>query len=215
MGNAKRPPTGIPSERADHYYRDKNASGNTRPSDDELVDALIAVANGEPFQLLLPYPEPQVGAWGEGKILLRSFTHLDVDPETHVRVRDSLRTLRTDRGRYLEAMRTQYLDHRAIPVRLIPVCVNTQHAIRVSFTRRFRGLDRALSFALLLMADDSLPFGSALSQCAYSQCGKLYLARKNPKGGPANRNYCCPEHRQLSHDAKENRGTRAKARKPK
>lgn len=48
--------------------------------------------------------------------------------------------------------------------------------------------------------------GGNLLRCKW--CGESFVPKKNPNGGPAQRNYCCPEHR--AHDsARRKRDERA------
>lgn len=80
--------------------------------------------------------------------------------------------------------------------------------IRLGYKRVFPNLPTALKYGLLLLLDTSQPYSRALSQCRLTSCGRFYLAKKNPKGGPANRNYCSEEHRSEAHNKKQNRSPR-------
>lgn len=59
----------------------------------------------------------------------------------------------------------------------------------------------AMTVAALMVLDSTQPFRAALSRCKLPTCGRFYLARKNPAGGPANRTYCSPAHRNEHHNS--------------
>lgn len=85
--------------------------------------------------------------------------------------------------------------------------------LRLGYYREFRDLHAALTNGVLLLIDPDKRYGRTLSKC--NHCQRFYLARRNPKGGPANRLYCSPACRTKAHDAtREVRRARA-ARKHK
>ena len=86
------------------------------------------------------------------------------------------------------------------------------NGLLLDYFRDFLTVDSALSYAVLLMLDQRKPFGPALCRCRLIRCGQFYLAARSPKGGPANRTYCSPEHRAESHDSAQSRT--ARRRKP-
>jgi hypothetical protein len=65
----------------------------------------------------------------------------------------------------------------------------------------FRDMHARLSYALLLLAEEQAPYQRVLRRCELPSCNKFYLAQRNPKGGPANRVYCSPEHRDERHNS--------------
>jgi hypothetical protein len=90
-------------------------------------------------------------------------------------------------------------------------------SVEIRYHRDFEDERAAMLFAVALLFDKSKPFSAAISRCHYEDCGnKFYLARRNPKGGPANRIYCSEEHRELGHEAgraKRARELRARMKK--
>ena len=77
------------------------------------------------------------------------------------------------------------------------------HANGYSFSdfRSFKNVASALTFAMLLVMDQRKPYAKALCRCKLPSCRRFYLAQKNPKGGPANRTYCIPAHREEHHNS--------------
>jgi len=69
------------------------------------------------------------------------------------------------------------------------------------YYRRFRYVSSALALAMLLVMDQAKSYRQTLSRC--KQCQRFYLARRNPKGGPANRTYCSPRCRDDHHNSYE------------
>ena len=80
--------------------------------------------------------------------------------------------------------------------------------VLLDYFRDFLTVDAALSYAVLLLLDRRKPFGPALCRCRLISCERFYLAARSPKGGPANRTYCTPEHRAESHDSAQSRTAR-------
>jgi hypothetical protein len=70
----------------------------------------------------------------------------------------------------------------------------------------------AMTMAALTVLDAGKPFRAALARCKLPTCGQFYFARKNPAGGPANRTYCSPAHRDEHHNSA---ARKASARRPK
>lgn len=81
--------------------------------------------------------------------------------------------------------------------------VSPSGRLRAMYVRTFRDLHAMLSRALVLVIDEHAGYGRALSRCKLPACQKFYLAKRNPKGGPANRTYCCPAHRDEHHNSYE------------
>jgi len=67
--------------------------------------------------------------------------------------------------------------------------------------RSFKNVAAAITFAMLLVMDQKKPYAKALCRCKLPTCERFYLARKNPKGGPPNRTYCEPNHRNEHHNS--------------
>ena len=72
----------------------------------------------------------------------------------------------------------------------------------------FATISAAMTVAALTVLDSSKPFRGALARCKLPTCGRFYLARKNPAGGPANRTYCSPAHRDEHHNSAARKGAR-------
>jgi hypothetical protein len=84
---------------------------------------------------------------------------------------------------------------------------------RLVYYREPRDIHAVLSQGLLLVMDEHKPYGAALCRCRLPSCQRFYLARRNPKGGPANRTYCSPEHRKEHHDSADRKAAHAKAKR--
>ena len=67
--------------------------------------------------------------------------------------------------------------------------------------RSFKNVASAITFAMLLVMDQRKPYAKALSRCKLPRCLRFYLAQKSPKGGPPNRTYCSPKHRDAHHNS--------------
>jgi hypothetical protein len=108
-----------------------------------------------------------------------------------------------------------WLAHMGASMQHQPVLV--AHRDGYSFTefRSFQNVGAALAVGILLVMDPARPFAKALCRCKLPSCGRFYLASKNPKGGPANRTYCKPEHRDEHHNSAERKAAEKAARKHK
>ncbi len=73
----------------------------------------------------------------------------------------------------------------------------------------------AMTLAALIVLDAGKPFRTALARCKLPSCGKYYLSRKNPSGGPANRSYCSSTCRTIFNDSERSARRKAAARRPK
>jgi hypothetical protein len=69
--------------------------------------------------------------------------------------------------------------------------------------RAFMNIASAMAFAMLIVMDQRRQYASQLSRCKLPSCRRFYLARKNPRGGPPNRIYCRPNHRDEHHNSAE------------
>src|SRR6267378_3763220 len=90
------------------------------------------------------------------------------------------------------SVRLQELSQGGAPTRLASMLVPGGRA-RPVYVRDFRDIHAVLSQGVLLLLDERKPYSKDLCRCIY--CGRFYLARRNPKGGPANRSYCSEKHR--------------------
>ncbi len=105
-----------------------------------------------------------------------------------------------------------YFGHMSASLELEPILVARFDGYSFDVFRHFKNVASALAFATLLVLDKRNPYGKSLCRCKLPSCERFYLARKNPKGGPPNRTYCDPDHRDEHHNSAERK---ASARKPK
>jgi hypothetical protein len=104
-----------------------------------------------------------------------------------------------------------WLAHMGASMEHQPVLVAHRQGYSLTEFRSFQNVASALAVGMLLVMDPVRPFAKALCRCKW--CQAFYLARKNPKGGPANRIYCSPKHRDNHHDSGARRATEKAARK--
>lgn len=167
----------------------KKPGGSPTPSakaDGSLIAALLAVGNGEPFH----------------------FQNFNVaDKSFAARFRETLD----------EAARSRIkLANRFLPIgiellttmKVKPTIELGSRGFVLGYAQEFPTLESALNYGVMLLLDISKPYGAALSRCGRSTCKRFYLAKRNPKGGPANKHYCSPAHRDEAHDLRENRPVR-------
>ena len=158
-------------------------------TDDALVAALLAVGNGESFQVGPFSTISERSAEAFRMLLLAEYEHSWDDA-------NSLVAFAPIAFQLIETMKVK------------PVLKMAARGLSIRYERTFPSIDTALQFAFMLLLDAEGPYLNALSRCGLSTCNRYYLARRNPKGGPANRFYCDPAHRELAHDRKENRKVR-------
>jgi hypothetical protein len=90
------------------------------------------------------------------------------------------------------------------------------HGYSLADYRRFDNVASALAYALRVLLDQGNAYCRALCRCKLPSCQRFYLARKSPKGGPPNRTYCKPEHRDEHHNSAGRKvAARKKARRAK
>jgi hypothetical protein len=77
--------------------------------------------------------------------------------------------------------------------------------VRLSIHRHFRTARSVLALAAVLAMDNKHDIGSKVYRCKLQTCKSFFLAKQNPKGGPPNRTYCCPEHLKEHHDSSNRR----------
>lgn len=161
-------------------------------SDDALVGALLAFANGQTVEIAQDSP-------------LRA----DSGSERSKR-RDWLQIAAADREAALvDFFNLGSSSLQTMPIRSLksrPVLEKARKGQALKWLREFRTAADTLDFAAMLLLNTDEPYGANLCRCRLPSCGKFYLAAQNSKGGPPNRNYCTPEHRHIAHDAKLNRG---------
>ena len=167
-----------------------------------VMAALLAVANGQ-----------EVALYANSGMAFKS------DDETRVRITRLLDQAVEDRGELLIDLLPRPLGRGASDV-AGSVLRDVKPQLHLDFlgprglllrqANYYPDLSSALNYAVLLLLDLGRSYGSALSRCQWRECRKFYFAQKNPKGGPMNRTYCCPSHRDEAHDSKQNR-----TRKPK
>jgi hypothetical protein len=95
------------------------------------------------------------------------------------------------------------------------VFVAHHHGYSLADFRAFPNVASALALAMALVMDQARPFAKAFCRCKLPDCQDFYLAQKNPKGGPPNRTYCKPEHRDQHHNSAERKSAGQSARKHK
>jgi hypothetical protein len=168
-------------------------------SDDTLVEALLAFANGAEVVL-------RTGLGGEDWI------SPPVPEEWRERFCSFLRVVA---GRDLSRIDREFdfIFHVLQRLRPVPIYKSVAAGIRLGYFHDFPDPETALSFASLLLLDVEKPYGKALSQCKLPTCNQFYLAKKNPEGGPPNFNYCKPEHRDEAHNSREFRQQMRSARR--
>jgi hypothetical protein len=108
-----------------------------------------------------------------------------------------------------------YASNLLTLVTVKPVLAIGSHGYSIQHFHDFPDLEALLTYAVVLLLDGTKPYGKALCRCKLSTCDRFYLARKNPKGGPENRNYCSIKHRQVAHDSRKHRAEMKAARRHK
>jgi hypothetical protein len=162
-------------------------------TDEQLVNALIEFANGREVELVRDGKSKELG--GERAAMQMEFSELlALGAEDRAKL---VRKFNFDVGMaLLQSLRIDLSIHYGT------------RGMRLGYLRDFPTLRSALQYAVMLLLDLDLPYGSALCRCQLKRCGVFYLAARNPKGGPANRHYCNPEHRSEAHNLKQNRTPR-------
>jgi hypothetical protein len=175
---------------------------NQPASDDELMAALLAVADGL-----------EVALYTKKGMVFKS------DEEMRVRITRLLEQAVEDRGELLIDLLPRPLGRGTSDVAdsvlrdvepQLHLDLLGPRGVLVRQANYYPDLSSALNYAVLLLLDLGRSYGSALSRCQWQECRKFYFAQKNSSGGPANRRYCCPTHRDAAHNSKQNR-----TRKPK
>jgi hypothetical protein len=108
-----------------------------------------------------------------------------------------------------------WLAHMGASMERQSVLIAHRQGYSLTEFRSFQNVASALAVGMLLVMDPARSFAKALCRCKLPSCGRFYLASKNPKGGPANRTYCEPEHRDKYRDSAERKAAEKAARKHK
>jgi hypothetical protein len=174
-------------------------------NDDSLVEAVLAFANGAELIIVgqpdcgvprsrpadrAPYVELLQDVVGERSILPMLTDNLG-------RRRPAIPVIRL--GRRSDSLPAPIRGLRSI--RVERVVISRPRGYSLAYFRQFRTVGALLAEVATLIADPDKPYARALCRCQYPACRNFYLARKNPKGGPANRIYCEPEHRRLHNNS--------------
>ena len=87
-------------------------------------------------------------------------------------------------------------------VKLTYVATVGEGSVRLETYRHFRSVRAVLAMAVVLTMEKGHEVESKVCRCKWQQCeAPFFIAQRNPRGGPANRTYCRPEHRKLHHDS--------------
>ena len=176
-------------------------------SDDELVEALVAYANGS--EVLIAgqdsrFGEPRSDAEQRPTFIeaLESVAGgrpmlLTLRDEGTGRLRPAFAAIRF--GRDASALPPELRDIASVEPERVLIAHHRGYSL--AYFRQFPSVTSALAEAAVLMQDPGRPYAKALCRCQYPACQKFYFARKNPRGGPANRTYCDPEHRRLHNNS--------------
>jgi hypothetical protein len=100
-----------------------------------------------------------------------------------------------------------WLSHMraSIDFRLILLAQRRVGSLRLY--HRFANVAAALTVATLLVAASGDPYVGRFRRCASPKCcAPFYLAKRNPSGGPANRIYCSPTCREQYHNSAARKG---------
>ncbi|HUN74386.1 MAG TPA: hypothetical protein VMU40_07720 [Steroidobacteraceae bacterium] len=161
----------------------RNSSQTPEERDDPSVDLLLRVASGPDF---LPYFEREEALRLQAEF--EPLVQMAIDaPEELQRQEFSPRLAELTQGGlsiWLGSARLKSSGKQTL----------VRHSI-------FRDTHARLSYALLLLAEEQAPYQRALCRCKLPRCRKFYLAKRNPKGGPANRTYCDSAHRDEHHNS--------------
>lgn len=147
--------------------------------DDQIVDALLRVASGDPIFHMSRGEAIQLRQEFERTVQLAiDDPGLLYDLEFSARLHEVGQAVKPKLGAAItRSGRSQPVWYR-------------------DFDNNFHAL---LSQGVLLLLDEGGRYRDDLCRCV--QCGRFYLARRNPKGGPANRSYCSEQHRLDYHNS--------------
>lgn len=180
--------------------------------DDDAVDLLLRVASGpelypELKRAWTPAPGDFVGEIGIGGYAEAMRLREEFQPLVQRAIEDSDQLYEQEHS----ARAREVIRNHGLSIKPIGAAITRSGRSSLVYARVYTDIHVKLSHGLLLLLDEQKPYGAALCRCKLPSCGRYYLARKKPRGGPANRTYCTPEHREVYRDSAE----RKAARKPK
>jgi hypothetical protein len=161
-------------------------------ADDRFIGALLAFSNGDSIEIIEASPHHPIelgGDLAEMRSEFRELLNLAIDDRAALA------------ARFFMPIGMQLINSMKVKRTII----FGNHGFSLGYHQSFGNVRSALHYAIALMLDLKLPYRNAISRCRWQHCGIFYLAKKNPRGGPANRFYCCPKHRIEAHDSKQNR----------
>ena len=99
-------------------------------------------------------------------------------------------------------------------VTVTPVVVPSPNGPSLRYFHKFSDIQTLVSYAALLVLDQTRPYGRDLCVCKLRSCGKLFML-KRPHSGRPRRDYCSDAHMERAHNLARPLRGRSKARKPK
>jgi hypothetical protein len=162
--------------------------------DDQIVDTLVRVASG---------PEHCFNARREDVLRLQP----EFEPLVQLAIDDPDELYKREFSARLQELR------QGGATCTLGAAITTTGRSVAAWIPDFRDIHAVLTRGVLLLLDPTKQYGSALCRCGH--CARFYLARRNPKGGPANRVYCTPKCRSEAHEAARGERGRARDRQPK
>ena len=165
--------------------------------DDALADGLLAFANGAELTVVGqdawvpradPADRPRVIEYLENLVAGEA-------PLPEIGGRPTLKVIRI-RGN-APAWLASSLLAGLLHIYVEPVLVAGPKGYMRRYFRQFPSGATLLAEAAALFLD--LDRRESLSRCLL--CSDFYIARKNPRGGPANKTYCSPEHRRVHNNS--------------
>jgi hypothetical protein len=150
--------------------------------DNQSVDLLLRVASG---------PEHCMNAQRDEVLRLQG----EFQPLVQMAIDDPAQLHKQEFSR-----RLQELAQGGLAIRIGSAIQRSGKSL-LMYYRDFRDIHAILSHGVVLLLDDRQLYGKSLCRCRLPRCGRYYLAKRNPKGGPANRSYCMPAHRDEYRDS--------------
>jgi hypothetical protein len=126
---------------------------------------------------------------------------------------EALASMRQDWRAFLRRFVSTFRSSRSAALRLVPEHLLTLHNISImpkwepagahlDFWVPINSPDALRALFVLMLADDSRPFGGALCRCRLDGCGRFFLEQKPATGRPQ-RLYCSRKHMLAAHAARE------------
>lgn len=176
---------------------ERGTRGALEQGDAKAVDLLLRVASGPDLCAELPREEA---------LRLRTefapLVQLAIDAPDRLYEQEYSRRLRE-------------LVHDGLTIKPVAGAITLTGRSRAVYAWHYRDTHAELSHGVLNLLDDQLSYGDALCRCKLPNCRRFYLARRNPNGGPANRTYCSPGHRDEHHNSAHRKAAAKKPRKHK